>query len=172
MHPYTARILGLLGDRDPLEVLSATPDRLARLREGLGKAGLTRSYAPGKWTAREILAHFADVEIAVGFRVRQALAEDGYRIQPFDQDAWAKRYRGLDPGLAVEAFRGLRLWNLALFRSLSPEDLARGAFHPERGEEPVGTIVKLLAGHDLNHAGQLERILPKGSAGVSAGIAS
>jgi hypothetical protein len=32
------------------------------------------------------------------------------------------------------------------------------AFHPERGEESVERILQMLAGHDLNHLGQLEQI--------------
>ncbi len=165
MNPYTARMLGLVGDRDPMELLAATPGRLTALHKALGQDGMTRSYAPGKWTARDILAHLADAEMTIGFRVRQTLAEDGHRIQPFDQDAWAKRYRSLDPALAVEAFRGLRAWNLNLFRSLSPEDWKRPALHPERGEESVEIIIKMLAGHDVNHLEQLERIRAASSRG-------
>jgi hypothetical protein len=41
---------------------------------------------------------------------------------------------------------------------LSSEDLEREAFHPERGPETLGTIVRLLAGHDLNHLAQLESL--------------
>jgi len=158
MHPYTKRILALLGDRDPLATLAASAERVEELFGGLSGKGLQRSFGPGKWTASEILCHLADVELAVGFRVRQALAEDDHRIQPFEQDDWARRYKALDPAVAVRSYRALREWNLNLFRSLTPRDLARVAQHPERGEESVGTILRLLAGHDLNHIQQLERI--------------
>jgi hypothetical protein len=30
--------------------------------------------------------------------------------------------------------------------------------HPERGMETIGILVKMLAGHDLNHIAQLEQI--------------
>ena len=56
---YRSRILGLLGD-----------------------AGLARSYGPGKWTGKQILAHLADAELAIGFRTRQVLAEERHTIQP------------------------------------------------------------------------------------------
>jgi hypothetical protein len=33
--------------------------------------------------------------------------------------------------------------------------------HAERGQETIEHIVRLLAGHDLNHLQQIERILGK-----------
>lgn len=156
--PYTARILELLGDRDPLELLAATPSRLEDLFWQLGEKGLDRRIGEAGWTARQILAHIADAEIGYGFRFRQVLSEDAHRIQPFDQDAWTALYRGVDASLALELFRALRLWNLSVLRALTPEQLERAGQHPERGVETVALMIKLLAGHDLNHIAQLERI--------------
>lgn len=158
MDPYISRIMATLGDLDPIQVLETTPLRLEGLLERYSEADLKRSYAPGKWTAREILAHLADVEIGLGFRFRQVLAEDAHRPQPFDQDLWAARYGRLDPSLAVDAFRALRAWNLALFASFDMDDWLRPVDYPFAGVDTVDMMVRFLAGHDLNHLGQLERI--------------
>ncbi len=159
MDAYLQRILDGLGDHDPIAVLNATPQRLATLVEGLTPADEVRSYAPGKWTVRHILAHLADVEVGQGFRLRQALAAPGIELQLYDQGAWAQRYERLDPALAVEAFRALRAWNLALLSTLDLDDWLSEAYHPERGFEAVDVMVRFLAGHDLNHLAQLETIL-------------
>ena len=158
MNPYRERILGLLGDRPVVTSLEATPGKIEAVVARIGAAGMSRAYAPGKWTARQILAHLADAEIAVGFRLRQVLAEDDHVIQPFDQERWALRYGALDGQAAARTFCALRPWNVALVRTLTPSDLARPAMHPERGMESVEIIVKMLAGHDLNHLAQLEQI--------------
>jgi len=158
MSAYRERILGLVGDRPVLESLERTGKRVEEIAAGMDAARLERTYGPGKWTARQILVHLADAEIGVGFRLRQVLAEDNHVAQPFDQDVWARRYPGLDGGLAGRAFAALRAWNLALIRSLGPADLERPYVHGERGPETVGIIVKMLAGHDLNHLAQLEQI--------------
>lgn len=158
MDDYVQRVLNLLGDAGPLDVLAATPSRLEDLFWELKDRGLERSYAPGKWSAREIFAHLADVEIAYGFRIRQVLSEDHHRVQTFDQDAWARRYAHADVSLGIELFRAVRQWNLALFRELTPEEWARVYVHPERGEETLERMAALIAGHDLNHIEQLERI--------------
>jgi len=155
---YRERILGLLGDRKPLETMEASAQRVEAVARRLGEAGLARSYGPGKWTGKQILAHLADAEVGVGFRSRQILAEENHRIQAFDEGIWAKRYTDVDAQAALASFLALRRWNLSIFRTISPEDLRREAFHPERGPETLDTVIRLLAGHDLNHLAQLERI--------------
>jgi len=157
-NPYVSRILGLLGDKPFLAVLESTPAKLQQHFDRLGPQGLKKTYAPGKWTAGQILCHLADAELAIGFRTRQAVTEPNHRIQPFDQDSWARGYPRQDAAAALKACIALRGWNLSFWRTLGPEDFARMAFHPERGNESVETIIKLLAGHDLNHLAQLEQI--------------
>jgi hypothetical protein len=154
MNPYAS----FLGDRDPHVVVAETAANLGAQVERIGPDGLKRSPAPGKWSAAAILCHLADCEMVFGFRLRQALAEPAHVIQPFDQDAWAKPYAALDGRAALDLFSAVRLWNLALLATLAPEDFRRKLTHPERGEMTLETVVETMAGHDLNHLGQLERI--------------
>jgi hypothetical protein len=155
---YRERILGLLGSRNPLESMEASAQRVEAEARRLGEAGLSRAWGPGKWTGKQILAHLADAEVGVGFRVRQILSEENHRIQPFDEGRWAERYADVDAQAALASFLALRRWNIAWFKKATPADLRREAFHPERGPETLDTVIRLLAGHDLNHLGQLERI--------------
>lgn len=165
MNEYRDRILGLLGPDDPFEVLSETPRLAAELLDRIGESGFSRPFAPGKWTAREIFAHLADAEQALGFRVRQIVTGGpGHVIQALDQDLWARPYSRLDPAAAVRVLEALRPWNLAYYRTLGPADLARTALHPERGEETAEIAIRMLAGHDRNHLAQLEKIAAAGSA--------
>ncbi|MEW6338785.1 MAG: DinB family protein [Acidobacteriota bacterium] len=161
MNEYVAKALARLSGRDPVEVLSTTPSRLEDTFWELGPRGLDRSYGEGKWTARQLFAHLADVEIVYGFRLRLALAETKPTVQVMDQDAWVKSTGTGDTSLAIELFRALRLWNLELIRSLSPDDRAREMDHPERGVETVDLLVSLMAAHDLGHLEQLAAV-PRG----------
>jgi hypothetical protein len=65
-HPYSQ----FLGERDPLAVLAETQEKIPAIARALGTEGLKRTYAPGKWTAAQVIAHLADCEMAFGFRVR------------------------------------------------------------------------------------------------------
>ena len=153
-NPYAVHLAG----REPREVIETTALELHRLAGRIGAVRMERPPAPGKWSARDILCHLADCEIVFAFRLRQALAEDHHRIQPFDQDLWASTYGTRNADLALAAFETVRNWNLALLKTLTPEQLHKRVTHPERGEMTVDTIVETMGGHDLNHVKQLEAI--------------
>jgi len=155
-NPYAS----FLGEQDPLIVIASTPARLTQLFETLGTAGAGRSPAPGKWNARQILCHLADCEVAFAFRLRQAYAEPRHVIQPFDQDAWAGVYgsSALDVASALETYSALRKWNLKFMESVPPGTMSKVLNHPERGEMTFHVVVETMAGHDLNHLQQIERI--------------
>src|SRR5690242_18314209 len=126
-NPYAAHV----AERDPRAVIAETPQRLARIVEQLGPAGLDRPWAPGKWTAKQVICHLADCELAFAFRLRQALAEPHHVIQPFDQDAWSTPYTALDGRAALDVFSATRRWNLALLETVTPEQLRKKVTHPE-----------------------------------------
>lgn len=158
---YIQRMLGNVDGQDPLKVSAATPKKLERLIKGVPAAKLRKRPAPGKWSVAEILAHLADGEIVRGWRMRQILGAPGTPIQAFDQDAWAAtgHYEKRDPRKSLETFRVLREANLALMKSLTKEQWKQYGLHAERGQETIEHIVRLDAGHDINHTRQVERIL-------------
>ena len=154
VNPYASQ----LGKLDPLEVIAATPAELRALVDALGSKRIEQPRAPGKWSAREIVCHLADCEVAFAFRLRQTLAEERHVMQPFDQEEWAKRYAGYSVEAALATFSALRQWNLALVQSLGAADMAKPANHPERGDMTLQTIVETMGGHDRNHLRQVEEI--------------
>jgi hypothetical protein len=157
LNPYES----FLDGRQIEEILAATPVEIAKLIEAIGPARGFEAPAPGKWSPGEIVAHLADCELVFGFRLRQTLAEDAPVIQPFDQDNWAKTYKGISPDEALQAFQAFRGWNLVLLEDLSPGAMSRKVTHPERGAMTFQTILETMAGHDINHLGQLRRIALK-----------
>lgn len=158
---YTQRILANAQGQDPLKVQSATTKKLARLIKGVSTAKLRKRPAPDKWSVAEMLAHLADVEIVIGWRMRSILGAPGTPVQAFDQDAWvvAGHYEKRDPRKSIEQHRVVREANLALLKSLSPDQWKQYGQHAERGQESIEHIVRMIAGHDINHLGQIERIL-------------
>jgi hypothetical protein len=162
---YTARMLGLSAGKDPLKVQAATPAKLRRLVDGTPRRLLTRRPAPGKWSAAQIVAHLADTEVVFAYRLRMILSRSGTEIQAFDQEKWAEvvQYGRVDTADALAVFTAVRRANLALVKRLTPTQRKQFGLHQERGKETIDHIGRMNAGHDLNHLGQIERIVRSAS---------
>ena len=152
--PYTAKLEG----QDPLVAMRETPERIRAAAASWSPQQFDRSYAPGKWTARQILIHLAQTELALGTRARMALSTPAYVAQPFDQDTWIDRDSRLSGREAVDAFLALARMNGRLFEGLSAADRATPLSHPEYGPLTVDWIIHQAAGHQIHHLRQLERI--------------
>jgi hypothetical protein len=152
--PYTPD----LGDREPLAAIRDSTDRVRALTGGWPLERFERSYAPGKWSARQILTHLVQTELALGTRARMALTTPAYVAQNFDQDTWIGRDSRLSGPEAVDAFVALARMNGLLFEGLSPADRATPLTHPEYGAMTVDWIIHQMAGHQIHHLEQLERI--------------
>ena len=157
---YTAAILGLLADRDPLEVLASTEGELRRAIDGVSPQQLRTPEAPGKWSIAAVVQHLADSDVVWAWRLRMVLSHDRPAITGYDQDLWAERlrYADADPEQALREFSALRSGNLRLLRRATPAELQRVGVHAERGEESVAHMIKMYGGHDLLHLRQIARI--------------
>ncbi len=152
-----------LGDQDPRAVYASTPGLIHQAVCEMTPEQIETPIAAGKWNPRQIVAHMADCEIAFGFRMRQILAApagEPAQLQPFDQTAWAQHYASYTLPGALALFHALREWNVKLIGTLTQAELGKAGYHPERGNQTVSEIVAMVAGHDLNHLVQLQRLTP------------
>lgn len=156
--PPTTPYSSDLGERDPILAMRESAARYRAIAGHWPPAQFERSYAPGKWTARQLLVHLAQTELALGTRARMALATPNYVAQNFDQDAWVGLERGLSGRDALDVFLALTAMNRSLFETLSPAERATSLAHPEYGALTVDWIVHQLAGHQIHHLRQIEAI--------------
>jgi hypothetical protein len=158
---YTKRLLSYGEGKDPLRLQQAAPKKLAALIRGKTRKQLSRRPAPDTWSIAEILAHLADAELATSWRLRQVLSNNAIPIQAYDQDLWARtfNYGRRDPRQSLNNFRALREANLALLKSVPRKLWDNYGVHQERGNESVSHVMRMVAGHDLNHLWQVEAIL-------------
>ena len=158
---YRKRVMGFLGNQDPIEVLGRTADVLGEIVRENDRQRLRVRPIEGKWTPCEVIGHLCDCEWVYGYRARLILCEEHPAIQGMDQDLWVagQHYNEREPIELAEEFRYLRKHNLRLWQGLSPQELARTGQHSERGLESLDLLRTLLAGHDLLHLDQLKRLL-------------
>jgi len=145
--------------------MEQTATRIVALVANWTPAQFERTYAPGKWTARGILIHLVQSELALGNRARMALSTPGYTAQAFDQDSWmnvewsrgaggagqAGRAGEASGALAAQALAAMNAFNRALFGSLSDKDRTMPFTHPEYGALTVDWLIHQMAGHLVHH---------------------
>ena len=160
MSAYLDSLLAALADRDPFQVLRETPAALHQAIAGMSEAQLAQPEAAGKWSVNQLLHHLADSELVGGFRFRMILAEDRPTLPGYDQDRWvALLHAGdTDAHSSLESFGMLRAGNLRLLTRTTAAERERVGLHTERGEESLGFLLRIYAGHDLVHRRQLARI--------------
>jgi hypothetical protein len=147
-----------LGSLEPMHALADTPREIEQLTKSWSATRWEKTYAPGKWTARQILVHLAQAELALTTRARFAASQDGYVAQPFDQDDWLLLDDHADAETALAAYLALRRFNLAMFKGMTSQQRQRPFTHPEYGTLTPEWIAAQLAGHDIHHLKQLRRI--------------
>jgi hypothetical protein len=153
-NPYQADLAG----RDAVAAMRETPGRIQAIVSKMTAAQLGQSYAPGKWTASQLLVHLAQAELALTVRARMALTQPGYVAQPFDQDRWLEKEATSDGATALHAYLAMRELNLQLFGRLSAAELGAAFQHPEYGELTVRWLLEMIAGHELHHLPHFEAI--------------
>ena len=154
--PYTPMLEG----RDPIVAMPDTIARMAAVVEHWTPEQFERPVAPGKWTARQVLMHLAQTEMALGTRARMALTSPGYAAQSFDQDRWLDLESGMSGIDALHAFTAIGSLNAALYAGLSDDARQTVLTHSEYGSMTVDWVIYQEAGHQLHHLRQLESLVP------------
>jgi DinB family protein len=160
---YKARILGYVEGKDPVAVQRDTPQVLAQLVRDVPSEQLGSRPAPDKWSVSELLAHFAEAEIAASWRYRQMIEYSGCPLQGYDQELWHDlgTYARRDPQESLQLFTLLRKNNIEMFERLTPQQWECYGMHAERGQMSVRDLAQQLAGHDVNHLMQIKGMLGK-----------
>jgi len=147
--------------REKIDAIERGPALVVAAAASVDDHTLRYKPAPDKWCILEILGHLADIEVLYGYRMRQMLADREPAIAPIDQDDWARNLGYMEgaPSDFLAAYQAARRANLRLLRRLEATDLAKGAFHPEKGRKvTLEELIGMMVVHDPNHAGQIERL--------------
>lgn len=153
----------MLGDMDLDPLLAryrSTRDRtLARFATPV--ADLGRTYAPGKWTVRQMLIHLSDAETVLFARVRRCIAEDRPAMAGFDPDLWVTNldYDTRDLGVARDLYAATRAAAISFATRFAPACAGRIFIHSESGERTLAQELEKIAVHNESHLAQIDRAL-------------
>ena len=110
------------------------------------------SYAPEKWTLKEMLQHMIDTERIFTYRALAFARKDPANLPGFDENLYADNSEANRRTWAAlaEEIRAVRSSTKFLFASFTPEMLeATGTFNDNEGK--VKTMGFIIAGHVYHH---------------------
>lgn len=144
--------IGSAPDGDILETLEREGEAIISLLRSISPEAAGHSYAPGKWTVRELVAHVSDSERVFAYRALRFGRADPTPLAGFDQELWHPHSHAAKRAWTdlVDELRAVRAASLHLFRSFEPEDWLRRGTASEV-EISVRALAWVVAGHELHH---------------------
>lgn len=147
-----------------LERLAASLERSVAEWRGLVGARTTselaRTYRENSWNVRQLAHHVAEAHLHGLSRLKAGLTQDGYVIQPFDQDAaLILPDTELPVAAALELLESLNLRWLALLRGVESAQFAREIVHPQEGRQDLWQLVGKHDWHLRHHLAQAQLAL-------------
>lgn len=144
-------------------VLSRTPGTFRALLEDLPAPWVEANEGDGTFSPRDVLGHLIHGEKTDWVpRIKLILEHgDAQPFVPFDRFGFRDAVRGASTAGLLAEFASLRAANLAYLDgvSLTPSQLKVKGRHPELGPVTLGQLLATWAVHDLNHIGQLVRVM-------------
>ncbi len=149
---YSLYINQIPDDDNIIKVLEDGRENMQSFIKSIPEEKGNHSYAPGKWSVKEVLGHIADVERVMAYRAMCIARGETKPLPGFEHDDYVAsadfNSRSLS-SFAEELFH-LRNSNIALFKSFNDESLMRWG-NASNHDVTVRALMFIIAGHQLHH---------------------
>ena len=155
--PYYDRYISLVPGEDILSALDSQRRQTMVLLCGRDDADGDFRYAPGKWTAKQVLGHLCDTERIFAYRALRIARGDQTPIEGYEQDDYVRNgpFEQVPLPEMIEDYIGVRRATLTLFRNLDEPAWSRRGI-ANKNEVTVRALAYIIAGHELHHRRILE----------------
>ena len=135
-----------------IDVLEAGREKLNSLIKSIPEEKGGYSYAPGKWSIKEVLGHIADVERVMAYRALCIARGEKKSLPGFDQDEYVASadFNSRPLSSFAEELLHLRNSNITLFKTINEEKMMRWG-KANNHDVTVRAFMFIIAGHELHH---------------------
>jgi DinB family protein len=154
---YYSKYINLVPSEEIVPAMESQMDETLLFLNAIREDQSLHSYAPGKWTIREVLNHINDCERV--FSGRAFWFARGFQdpLPSFEQDRAAEMAHANDHSWAelVAEFKNVRLASLSLFQQLPEEAWSRSGVASDN-PVTVRALAYIIAGHVAHHVNVLK----------------
>lgn len=150
--PYYEKYIENIIGQDLHKLLLNQIEEIRRYFEPKGNENSELAYAPGKWTAKEVLSHIIDTDRVMTFRAMCFARGEKATLPGFDQDIYVANSAANSVPLVnlLEDFEMSRYAMVSMMKTLPEEAFAR--FGNANGYNvSVRALFHIMAGHTLHH---------------------
>jgi DinB superfamily len=149
---YYFPYIDLVDDEDVVVALEKQLNETHAFLKSIGEEKSLHSYAPGKWTLRQLLNHVNDGERVFLYRALWFARGFPEPLPSFDQDVGVAGSEANNVSWTdlVEEFRNIRLATISFFKNLSEDAWSRTG---TASDNPftVRALAYIIAGHAAHH---------------------
>lgn len=141
---------------DWIRQLDALPRDVRTALAALPPHGLDTPYRDGGWTVRQVVHHLADSHSNAYTRIKLALTEETPALKTYEEQLWAELPDSkIDVAPSLAILDGIHARLTVVLESLTPEEYARTAMHPQWGPMTVDVLLQLYAWHCRHHVAHI-----------------
>jgi uncharacterized damage-inducible protein DinB len=149
---YYSRYIQRVPDGDVVALLrEQLTDTVALLRD-LSPERADSTYAPGKWTIKEVVGHLADTERVMAHRALRFSRDDKTDLPGFDENAYVANanFGRRTLGDLLEEFQAIRASTIQFASHLDVTEVTRSG---KANGQPVSVraLIYIIAGHERHH---------------------
>ncbi|MDP8982817.1 MAG: DinB family protein [Acidobacteriota bacterium] len=150
--PYYFTYINQAPPGDILPVLTKQLDSAPALFHTVTDENSLHSYAPGKWTIRQVLNHLNDTERVLSLRAFWFARGFDSPLPSFDQEicSASAAANAIPWSRHIEEFRAIRSATIAFFENLPPEAWTRSGIASDNSFT-VRAMAYIIAGHVAHH---------------------
>lgn len=152
--PYAQVYMDHVPEGDIIAVLQQTKEDTIRFFESLPVEKHNYSYAPGKWTVKQVLQHMNDVERVMGYRALVAARGDRHTIiHNMDENLYADNATAGNRTMQdlLEEFEAVRNASQQMFRHVSDAESVLRTNNYDGTYFTPRALAYFIAGHGLHH---------------------
>ena len=149
---YYDTYIRLVPGDDAMPALASHVDRWLPSLHRITDTQALHRYAPGKWSAKEVLGHVCDGERVFSYRALRFARADETPLPGFEEKAWvpAAATDRRPMGEVIDELAAIRVATVALFRSFDATMLARRGKANDQTIS-VRALAWIIAGHAMHH---------------------